>query len=146
MARTPAAKASTSAPAASGGVDMQAVIDAAVAAAVAAVQMTGAPIAVPVETPAPAPAVASVDTTTPEGQPTLRNPGNPASLPQKRLWADLRMKGIAKNGTAAQKKSAAAARTVYEQALNAYLLASGVTGPASVTMGDAQVAISELRA
>lgn len=144
MARsTPAAKA---APAPAPVDPVQAQINAMVEAALeAALGRFAAPVADPPATETSTD-VTPVDTRTPEGQPTLRNPDNPASLPQKRLWADLRFRAIAKNGTAAQKTAAAKALAAYTSALNAYLLASGVTGPTTVTMSDAQVAISELRA
>lgn len=140
MARsTPSAAKAAPAP----PMDLGALIAAQVQAALEAAGLGSAVVAPATETPTD---VTPVDTRTPEGQPTLRNPDNPASLPQKRLWADLRFRAIAKTGTAAQKTAAAKALAAYTSALNAYLLASGVTGPTTVTMSDAQVAISELRA
>lgn len=150
MARTTpaAAKASAPAPADPAVPDMQALIAAAVAAAIAGI----APVAEPVaDVPADLPA--SVDTRTPEGQPTLKNPTKNASIPQKRLWADLLVRAARKKGddgkpvsTAAKLKALDTAETAYLAALHGYMLAAGITSPSTVTMIDAQVSISALKA
>lgn len=152
MARTTpaAAKASAPAPADPAVPDMQALIAAAVAAAIAGI----APAAAPVEAaPAPVDLPTSVDSRTPEGQPTLKNPTKNASIPQKRLWADLLVRAARKKGddgkpvsTAAKLKALDTAETAYLAALHGYMLAAGITSPSTVTMIDAQVSISALKA
>lgn len=101
------------------------------------------------------PEPAGVDSTdgyvAPKGQPTLSDPDKLASIPQKRLWLDLRVREMALPKSGRKTPTALPANVVkalaeYEKALHLALVAVGVKGAATVTMGDAQPEITRLKA